>query len=91
MKMSRVKGTKIPKFKNVAQEAEFWDAHSPEDFPGEFETVEVEFKKPLRIRLGVPLEANTVRQLERIGRARGIEPSLLVRDWILERLALLQS
>ncbi|MBI4674973.1 MAG: hypothetical protein HY741_25305 [Chloroflexi bacterium] len=81
----------MPKFKNVAEEADFWDKNSPENFPDEFETVEVAFKKPLRIRLAVPLEAKTVRQLERIGKARGIEPSLLVRDWILERLALLSS
>jgi hypothetical protein len=28
---------KLPKFKNAKEEAEFWETHSPLDFPDEFE------------------------------------------------------
>ena len=37
------KPTRVPKFKSYEEEAEFWDTHSPEDFPDEFQDVEVEF------------------------------------------------
>jgi len=34
---------KLPKIKNAKEEAEFWDTHSPLDFPDEFE----EMKEPI--------------------------------------------
>lgn len=33
------KVSKIPEFKTVEEEAFFWDAHSPSDFPDEWEDV----------------------------------------------------
>jgi DNA-directed RNA polymerase specialized sigma24 family protein len=41
------KPTKIPHFKTYQDEAEFWDHHSPEDFPNDFEEVDVEFVSSL--------------------------------------------
>lgn len=41
--------SRIPKFKSYEEEADFWDTHSPEDFPGEFEEVDVTFARPLEI------------------------------------------
>ncbi len=81
---------RIPKFQTYEKEAHFWDTHSPEDFPEEFKEVKVKFRRPLRIRLAVPLEQSTVRELEKIGKARGVEPTALARQWILERLATTQ-
>ena len=37
------KPKRVPKFKTYGEEAAFWDAHSPEEFPEEFEDVEAEF------------------------------------------------
>jgi len=81
---------RIPKFSTYEEEARFWDTHSPEDFHEEFKEVKVKFRRPLRIRLAVPLEQSTVRELEKIGKARGVEPTALARQWILERLATTQ-
>jgi hypothetical protein len=39
---------KLPKFKNAKEEAEFWETHSPLDFPDEFEEV----KEPIVDRRG---------------------------------------
>lgn len=78
---------RIPKFKTYEEEALFWDTHSSEDFPEEFKPVQVRFRRPLRIRLAVPLEQPMVRQLENIGKERGIEPIALARQWIIEHLA----
>lgn len=40
---------RIPDFNSYEEEAEFWDTHSPEDFPDEFEEVEMTFAHPLEI------------------------------------------
>ncbi|MBA7520970.1 hypothetical protein ES705_13070 [subsurface metagenome] len=39
---------KIPRFKSVEEEAEFWDTHDTEEFADEFEPVEVKFAYPLK-------------------------------------------
>jgi len=44
---------RLPKFKTAKEEAEFWETHSPLDFPGEFQEV----KAPIvdrRGRKGIP-------------------------------------
>jgi DNA-directed RNA polymerase specialized sigma24 family protein len=38
--------SQIPKFDSYEQEADFWDTHSPEDFPGEFKQVAITFGPP---------------------------------------------
>lgn len=76
----------IPKFSSCEEEALFWDTHSPEDFPEEFTPVDVDFRRPLGFRLAVPLEPSSVAQLEKISKARGVEPVALAQQWILEHI-----
>ena len=85
--MKQRKASPVPKFESYEDEALFWDTHSPEDFASEFKIVQAKFQRPLRIRLAVLLEASAVEQLERIGKAQGIEPVTLARQWIMERLS----
>ena len=76
---------RVPSFSSPADEAAFWDTHSPLDFPGEW----VEEERPshsLGHVLGVRLDAATLEKLSDLARAKGIGPSTLVRMWILERL-----
>jgi hypothetical protein len=40
---------RIPEFATYEEEAEFWDKFSPEDFPGEFEDIDVSVASPLEI------------------------------------------
>lgn len=48
---------KIPKFKTLKEEQDFWDSHSVLDFPDQFKRVEMDFSelksstKPITIRL----------------------------------------
>ena len=44
---TKEKPRRVPRFKSYEEEAAFWDAHSPEDFPEEFADVEVEFASSL--------------------------------------------
>jgi predicted DNA binding CopG/RHH family protein len=52
---------KVPKFKTLQEEQDFWDTHSILDFPDQFQQVEMDFSalkpstKPITIRLPVSL------------------------------------
>jgi hypothetical protein len=79
--------SRLPAFRGVEEEAEFWDSHSPLDYPEEFEEVEVKVERPLQHLLGVRLDAKTITKLGEIARKKGIGPSTLARIWLMERLA----
>ncbi|MDO8671707.1 MAG: CopG family antitoxin [Dehalococcoidia bacterium] len=82
------KTTQLPEFKSEEEASAFWDTHSPEDFPGEFEPVEVKFSHPLIKRgLTVKLSEETIDELRKLGQEKGVGPTTLVRMWILEHLS----
>ena len=82
--------SRIPHFKTIEEEAEFWDTHSTTEFEDEFEPVEdVKFvvmrgesKRPLTVRL----PEDTLRTLTEHAHQLGVGPSTLVRMWVLEHL-----
>ncbi len=77
----------VPRFKDEAEAAAFWDTHSPLDYPEEFREVAVRFARPLIKRgLMVKLSQETMEQLRQLARERGVGTSTLVRMWLLERL-----
>lgn len=81
------KPTHLPKFKDETEAAAFWDTHSPEEFPDEFEDVQVRFSKPLIKRgLTIKLSQDTIEELKRIAEERGIGPTTPARMWLLEHL-----
>jgi CopG antitoxin of type II toxin-antitoxin system len=80
--------SRIPSFTTIEEEAAFWDTHDSAEFEDEFEDVtDIRFV-PARSQRGiiVPLEQATLRQLHRQAREQGVEPAVLVRMWIVERL-----
>lgn len=78
---------RIPRFDSPEEAGEFWDNHSPEDFPEEFREVQVQFSRPLIKRgLTIKLDDETIKKLRSIARDKGIGPSTLVRMWIFEHL-----
>ncbi|MCL4545463.1 MAG: BrnA antitoxin family protein [Chloroflexi bacterium] len=79
--------SQLPKFKDEQALATFWDTHSPEDFPEEFEEVQATFSRPLIKRgLTIKLSEDTINQLREIAQEQGIGPTTLARMWILEHL-----
>jgi hypothetical protein len=78
---------KVPRFKSLEEEAEFWDKHSPLEFEDEWvEVKRVKVARPLGHILAVRLDARTIDRLAEVGRAKGLGPSTLARMWLLERL-----
>lgn len=82
--------SRIPEFKTVEEEAEFWDTHSTTEFEDEFEDAgDVRFivtrtreKKYLKIQM--PLDA--YERLRAEAEAEDTTPELLGLLWIMERL-----
>lgn len=80
------KPKRIPEFKTVKEEAEFWDTHDITDNWEGDKPVKVVFDKKLEHILGVRLDPETIDELEKQGKKKGIGPSTLARMWILEKL-----
>jgi len=80
---------KLPKFKSAQEEAEFWETHSPLDFPGEFEEVKEPIvdrrarKKDIYIRI----DPEAIDLARTIGAELGIGYQTLFRMWIMEGLS----
>ncbi|MEA2076067.1 MAG: CopG family antitoxin [Euryarchaeota archaeon] len=79
---------KIPIFKSIEEEAEFWDTHDTEEFADEFEEVEVKFARPLKHKwmLTIELDEETFNQMKKLAEGVGKEPGVLIRSWVLEHL-----
>ncbi len=82
--------SRIPRFKTIEEESQFWDTHSTADFEDEFEEVkDVKFvvhRSPVDRALTVRVDRDTYVRLAEEARERGIGPTTLVRMWILEHL-----
>ena len=80
---------KVPKFKTAEEEAEFWESHSPLDFPGEFEEV----KEPIVDRrarkkgIYIRVDPQLIMAGRTIGAQLGVGYQTLFRMWIMEGLA----
>lgn len=78
----------IPEFKNIQEEAAFWDTYDVGEYLDDFARVDIE------LQLGKPKEENIVvrvqkpikDRLERIARRKGLNISSLTRMWIMEKL-----
>jgi hypothetical protein len=90
-KVTPTKKSRIPSFKTIEEEAEFWDTHSTEEFEDEWEPMDedIEFvmvraqpKKPMTIRL----EPDVVTLLTREAKSVGVGASTLARMAVLKYL-----
>ena len=87
MEVKKNKKSRIPKFKNYEEEANWWDTHSLADYKDEFQPVKVRFAKNLSHGITVRLDPKTIDMLRKKAHVKGIGPTTLARMWILEHLA----
>lgn len=80
------KQSRIPEFKTIAEEAEFWDTHDTTDYEDEFKPIKARFADKLFDRVTIPVDADTLAQLETLAREAELNATALVRRWVLERL-----
>jgi len=77
---------KVPEFKNIQEEAEFWDTHDFTDYAGFSTPVKIEVSPNLTSILTIRIEGDDFDQLTKRARELGIGASTLARMWIRERL-----
>jgi phosphohistidine swiveling domain-containing protein len=77
---------KIPRFRSREEEAEFWDTHSPLDFPDEIRQVEMRVRKPLKGVLAIRLDHKHLEELRELAEQYGVGPTTLARMFIVSSL-----
>ena len=80
------KKSRIPEFKTIEEEAEFWDTHDTTDYEDEFKPVKVRFADKLFDRVTIPVDTDTLAQLDALAREEELNATALARRWVLERL-----
>ena len=80
--------SKIPEFKTLKEEAEFWDTHEFIEFEDELKSAKVIFdlKKPKDETLILRLQKTVKDRLERTAASKGLNVSTLARMWLIEKL-----
>lgn len=85
------KKLKIPKFKSIPEEAEFWDTHSLADYWDQLKTVKVNFTANLKEdTMSLRLDSALKTRVENMANFYDIPSSSLVRMWIVEKLRTLE-
>ncbi len=79
---------RIPEFKTIQEEAEFWDTHSFAEFWDELEDVDIVFKlkKPRDETVILRVQKDIKDKIDRLARSKGLNLSTLVRMWMIEKL-----
>lgn len=79
---------KIPQTDSIQKLADFWDTHDLTDFENELEEVsEPVFDNSVSIQL----ESKELEIIEALAKSRGISPENLIREWVVERIAMREA
>jgi hypothetical protein len=82
--------SKIPHFRSIEEEAEFWDTHDSTEFEDEFEDVEDDTRfivlRPTERWIPLVLDSDAMAVLEERASQEQIGTSALIRKWVLEKL-----
>lgn len=81
-----INNSKIPEFKTIAEEAEFWDTHDITDFEDEFKPVKVHFARKFTEPITIRFDSATVRSLREEANKKGIGATTLIRMWVYEQV-----
>jgi len=83
--------SRIPDFKTIQEEADFWDSHSTAEFEDEWEPMEgplevLMYRAAPKKALTVRLEPDLIEMLGEVARTKGVGSSTLARMWIMDQL-----
>ena len=79
---------KIPKFKSLREESEFWDTHSIADYLDDTEEVKGHFidARPPKKLVSIRFDQSLIAAAKRIARTKGIGYQTLLRMWAYDGL-----
>lgn len=82
----------IPKFKNLREEADFWDKNDVTDFIPEMKEVKVEFEPKIlkEENIVIRVQPRMKKRLEMIAENEGLTLSTMLRMWFVERLRMVR-
>jgi predicted DNA binding CopG/RHH family protein len=79
--------SKIPHTDSIAELARFWDTHDLTDFEDELEEVpESVFERHAEETVTIHLPAAEVEAVKRFAKAKGMEHTALIQEWVREKL-----
>ena len=80
---------KIPKFKSLEEESEFWDTHSIVDYLEDTKEVKGHFidARPVKKLVSIRFDPSLIAAARRIARTKGVGYQTLLRMWAYEGLA----
>lgn len=84
--MKQTKLSRIPTFKTIEEEANWWDTHSFVDYMDELKPVKVQFAKNLSEGITIRFAPEMLTKLRTLGQKKGVGPTTLARMWIMEHL-----
>jgi len=78
----------IPKFKNMAEEADFWDKNDVTDFLPKMKEVKIKYNpKIVKERsIVIRVQPEMKKRLEMVAENKGLKLSTMLRMWFVERL-----
>jgi predicted DNA binding CopG/RHH family protein len=76
---------KLPKFKSLKEEREFWDSHDSTDFLNDFTPVkDVVFVRPKKEVISLRLEPKILKKLREMADKEGLPPTTYARMLIIK-------
>ena len=88
---SNEKPKRLPRFRSIEEEAEFWDTHDSTEFEHLFRPTRVRFAEHVEHILSVPLDPRVIDRLARMGRESGLGLNKVVAQLIAEGLERLDT
>lgn len=76
----------IPDFKNIEEEAEFWDTHSVAPYWHDWKPVKVVVAKNLSSGLTIRFDPGILEKIRSQAQKIGLGPTTLIRMWVMEKL-----
>jgi predicted DNA binding CopG/RHH family protein len=78
---------KVPKFKNLKEEREFWDTHDSTGYHDDFKiTKNVVFVRPKKEVISLRLEPKFIRRLRELADKEGLPPTTYARMLIVKSI-----
>ena len=79
---------KIPRFKDMKEEAKFWDKNDISDFLPEMKKVKMVYKKKANKEemVVVRVQTDIKNRLEKVADSQGLALSTMLRMWFIDRL-----
>ena len=78
---------KLPDTDSIRELADFWDTHQVTDFSEQLtEVTEPVFARRPAPAVTVPLTSEELKAVRQIAASRGVEESVLIHEWVSEKL-----